>query len=459
MIQTIKALDISLLRYPFIIIYLTVLSVFTFTTESPSIAFFAVILPLFLFRITAFSIIVYYILCILLFFDPYFVSSNWSFLLVPDSVLFLFLFLIIVFRRDPFLFKIPKSKLLLSLYAFLLYGLILSIKPLLEDTIHPELIRDVKALLHLGLIIVFLKTDIFQPKKLFFILFTIVTSSAIYGIVRIIGYYFDGQRVITYNEMFLSNSIVIAMLLLQTIQKRIIRIILYVSIICCLLGIIAVQTRSIWGSTLVSIALFALLYLKRNLKQKPGSVFKTIMALSFFGIASLLVLDWGLQIDVVGLISNRLGQYSDNELINPFSSMGYRVYESFMVWREMTFFGHGSGATIYLFFPHFQPPRWLHWWSIHSEYFEILHKYGIMGLGIFLIFLTAFLVKSFKLMMSTKSFGSLMGAISFLSLLNHMIVSITSGHIVRECDAYFIMLILGITEVYSRSHPQKSSNK
>jgi O-antigen ligase len=149
-----------------------------------------------------------------------------------------------------------------------------------------------------------------------------------------------------------------------------------------------------------------------------------------------------------GYLLDRLTAHQAGELVNPWSSLGYRIHESLAVWEKRTWFGHGSGARLYLFFTQLGMSKYINWWSIHSEYFEMLHKYGFVGLGIFLWFLGAVLIRARRLAMQGARFPSAIGFVALITLVNHCVVSITSGFLVRENVMLYMAMIVGMVEYY-----------
>jgi hypothetical protein len=140
---------------------------------------------------------------------------------------------------------------------------------------------------------------------------------------------------------------------------------------------------------------------------------------------------------------------TDNtELINPFSSLGYRIYESVSVWLKRSLWGHGTGAYLYLFQTQMGRMKFLYWQSIHCEYMEILHKWGFFGLGLYFVFIATYLFQSFKLFISKKKFVSLIGAIAFLTFSNTLIISVTSGYMFRVNMLMWVNLMIGVIVNY-----------
>jgi hypothetical protein len=135
-----------------------------------------------------------------------------------------------------------------------------------------------------------------------------------------------------------------------------------------------------------------------------------------------------------------MSTFSIIELADPFSSMGYRLHESWAIWDQRTFFGHGTGATLRLYFTQLGLSQFYDWWSIHSGYFEILHKYGFLGLGIFTWMYVAFLIRAKRHLASPDKFTQIFGGVLFAVLVNHAVVSITTGYFLRWAVLLWIIL-------------------
>jgi hypothetical protein len=135
--------------------------------------------------------------------------------------------------------------------------------------------------------------------------------------------------------------------------------------------------------------------------------------------------------DITTLVTKRMTDFKKKEIINPLSSMGYRMYESYSVWTKRTFWGHGTGAYLYLIQTMYPDKKFMHWWSIHCEYMEVLHKWGFAGLALYGLFLAVFLFKSLRLLFSKKQFIATIGAVTTLTVLNTAVISITSGYMFR----------------------------
>jgi O-antigen ligase len=186
--------------------------------------------------------------------------------------------------------------------------------------------------------------------------------------------------------------------------------------------------------------LFFFAKLIKNFKKFSRIFFKiSIVSIAIIGLQGFF------NNQLTGLITSRLNDFKIEELINPASSTGYRLYESFMVIREASLFGHGSGARIHLV-DTIGNTKWHHWWSIHNEYIEILHKYGFIGLGIFLLLLIIYFFKSAVLIFHHKSSLQTIGLITFLIMLQHCIISMTSGYIIRDNIVPFLAILFSLVE-------------
>ena len=80
------------------------------------------------------------------------------------------------------------------------------------------------------------------------------------------------------------------------------------------------------------------------------------------------------------------------------------------------------------------------WWSIHNGYFEILHKFGFVGLGIFLWMYAALIASGWRKAHSASRATALFGNIVVAVLVNHAFVSITAGYFLRWGTAVLMLL-------------------
>ena len=155
-------------------------------------------------------------------------------------------------------------------------------------------------------------------------------------------------------------------------------------------------------------------------------------------------------------IRMRTTSFSPQELVDPASSLGYRITESLVVWEKRSWFGHGSGAPDYLYFTQLGNSKFINWWSIHSEYFELLHKYGFVGMGLFMWFLLVLMIRALRMAFHAKAFVSAMGFLVLTTVINHALVSITSGYLIRENVMLYLVLMVGIVE---RFHPRTRASR
>jgi O-antigen ligase len=331
----------------------------------------------------------------------------------------------------------------------------MSIIPFLKMGPDIYLLKDFKNALYLSTLAFFLQTNIFKLKNLIKIFIVIILFSALYALICVFDYFNNFERISTWNEVFFGVSIPIGIILLNFIKEKKIRLAIIVSIIINFLGLLVTQTRGIWLSTLISIILYLFISIKgtRVSKLIKNSV---IIGMSIFTL--LIILELTLNLNVAHYVTERLSERQKYELINPYSSMGFRVYESYMVYKHRSLFGHGSGARLYMFHP--LRGMWINWWYFHSEYFEMLHKYGYVGVVLLLIIIVLTLSRSFKMFIHPKKTIRTLGAISFCSLLSISIFSVTSGYLSRPNVMFLLLLIYGCTEKYYpvKRHRLKNRN-
>jgi hypothetical protein len=304
----------------------------------------------------------------------------------------------------------------------------------------PYVLLDINDCLMLLLAPVIFISNKLTLKNYMVIILTIVLSSAIYGAVINCSYFTSPDRKLTWNETFFADAIILSIILIQYLKNVKIKKILVVSTIICFLSMIFTQTRSIWLSCMVCCSIFFVVKLFKNFK-KFGKLFLRISFVFIILIGAQEVFNN----KVTSLITKRMTDFKVEELINPASSTGYRIYESYMVIRNASWFGHGSGARLHLV----DTPgkmKWHYWWSIHDEYLEILHKYGFFGLGIFLLLLSVYIYKAVILAFHRNSTLQTIGLITLLIMLQHCIISITSGYLIRDNIVPFIALLISLVE-------------
>jgi hypothetical protein len=439
--------------------FLAATSVVTHLTQQTWLGFALAPLPLLFYRMDGFRMMLLSLAAYLLFYECFMPGSNFLFFNTPDSMLLVFIAATLFFSPRFPEFRLPVSGGLIPLYAFILYGLALSIQPLLQFGLDFYVMRDVKNLLFLLLVPLLCRRGepLFDPKGIFRLLLAVVVLTTLHSVVLLSDFIVYGGRPVSWNEVFLADSVLIIPILLALHPGRRTRLLLYCCLPICLIGLLATQTRGLWLSCLISYSLYMVLRLVKSRTLKIGSLLKGAQVALVLLVMAEALLRISMGVGVLEFVQARMMTHSNNELVNPYSSLGYRIHESLVVWEKRTWFGHGSGARLYLFFTQLGMSKFINWWSIHSEYFEMLHKYGFVGLGIFMWFILSLLRRSLRMGMRGKAFPSALGFVAFTTLLNHCLVSITSGYLVRENVMLYMVLLVGIVErYYPRVFPAES---
>jgi hypothetical protein len=267
------------------------------------------------------------------------------------------------------------------------------------------------------------------------------------------------MRVVTWNEIYFGNALIIAVVMLTTVKSAQFKKVLVVLSVILFVSLLITQTRSIWISTCLSLVLYMLVLLRNKIKKiQFVSVVKVVSSMLVFLVVLQIIAQAALHTDIQSFLLKRLTEGGKDELISPYASLGYRIYESYNVWLHRSFWGHGTGSFLYLFQTQMHINKFINWWSIHCEYMEILHKWGFFGLGLYVWFLVVYFITSFKLMLSKKKFTSSLGAIAFLIFFNTAITSLTSGYIFRANMILLDILLVGIVVNYSnRSNHMKKN--
>jgi O-antigen ligase len=436
--------------------YLAILSIATHLSGQGWLGFLLAPAPMVFLRLDAFRFMLLALSGYLLFFEASNPAANFEYFNNPDLMVLAYMLLYLFNRRGFAVFRLPLSRGLLPLYAFILYGLALSVGPLAEFGPDLYVIRDVKNLLFLCLVPVLCRRDerALDPKPLFLLLLAILVFTAAHAVVVLTDFVATGARVVTWNEVFFADGVLIAPILLGLDLTRATRRILVACLALCLLGLIAAQTRGLWLSVIVSFALYMAMRMRHSRRFGVGALLNRLPLILLLLAAIELILRFSSGKGAADFLMNRLSASQSNELVDPWSSLGYRIHESLVVWEKRTWFGHGSGARLYIFFTQLGMSKFINWWSIHSEYFEILHKYGFAGLGLFLWFLAATLRRAWKVAMSGSRYPSAIGYVAVITLVNHGVVSITSGYLVRENVMLYMVLVVAMVERYrSRLEP------
>ena len=254
----------------------------------------------------------------------------------------------------------------------------------------------------------------------------------------------------TWNEILVGNSVLIAVILLRWLRNPNWRRLLAICIPVLFLGLYATQTRGIWMSTAGCLLVYALMNLALALiKRRPLAGMLKGWAAALMGAVALWgVFKFGAGVDLYDKISMRVVAHKEMEFVDPSSSLGFRLYESHRVWQERTWLGHGSGTTIRLWKPTKTSIVRMDWWGIHMEYAEILHKFGVVGLGLFLLLLGSAFWRSFRLAAGGRGFPSAMGFITLLALMNTAVFSLTSGYFLREPAVVYLLFFLVILKKF-----------
>lgn len=431
--------------------FLAALSLATHATHQGWLGFALAPLALLVVRLDSFRFLLLSFACYLFFFESSARSSTFLFFDVPDSLFIAFVAMSLLSRPDPFRLALPGGALPLLLGLFVAYGLLLSVYPLrVYGILDIYVLRDLKNLLYLALAIPFCLAgkEVSAPGNVYRLLIAIVAFTALHALVALAGFAAGSPRAITWNEVYFADSILICAVLLRLDWSGRMKLFLRVCLGVCVLGLLATQTRGLWLSTVACLLIYAGIQILRNRgmgwrRMAEGLPVMLILLLAVEGIFRL-----ALGKGILDFVQARLSSAQPDELIDPFSSMGYRLHESAAVWEKRSWFGHGSGARLYLFFTQLGMSKFINWWSIHSEYFELLHKYGFLGLGLFMAFLAVLLRRSWQVAGRPNRAVSALGLVALLTVLNHMLVSVTSGYLIRENVMIWLVLMVVIAHRY-----------
>lgn len=411
------------------------------------------LLPLSLvFNRTPFRFLILLSACYFLFFQPFNVTSSFSVFSVPDSLVLSFVILAFFSREKPFTIKLPGSPPFLALYLFAGYVLILSIHSFQRYGLDVYVIHDVKNVLCLLLAPVILVSESEDKalKKVFLAFFAMILFSACYSLLIVLEFLVIKDRIITWNEISIADSVIISALLLHHGRlSRKIRFLTGACLILCTLGLLVTQTRGLWLSTAACLGLFFCGIFLKNLSRINFAALARRTA-TIVAVAAGIYVMFGVVFGVylLDFIQHRLTAFDKFELIDPYSSVGYRIHESMAVWDKRTFFGHGPGARIYLYFTQLGQGKFMDWWSIHSGYLDLLHKYGFLGLGIFMSAIFGFMFQAGQISRARNSLVSRLGAIILLVFMNHVVVSVSSGYFFRDnVIVLLVLLIYGVEKV------------
>lgn len=441
-------------------IYLTFVGYVANRFGLPSLSILLAPLPLLAFKFDTFQFLVYYIAVDLLFFEASHIGSVFHFLQPADSCLFVFIVLYFIKYHNRFSVTIPINSILVMLYLFIFYVFIMAINPWLTKGNDHWLLFDLKKYVVLATAAFFCSQPIFGPKKIVYILLAFVIFTNIYGLITVINFLYSNDRQICWNEIYFGNMFIVSIVLITILRNKTARICLGICVFISGAAILATQTRSIWLSTPVCTLVYLAFFFRRiihSIDSKKLTRAAVVLLLSFLVIEILMKVT--VHSDLIAFVMERMAKFQNNELVDPFSSLGYRMFESYNVWIHRTFWGHGTGAYLYLFMTQLQDKKFTYWWSIHSEYMEVLHKWGFFGLGLYCLFLAVFLFKGLQLFFSRNKFIAAMGAVVFFTVLNTIIISLTSGYMIRVNMLIWDIIMIGIITHYGKRRKRSKSPK
>jgi hypothetical protein len=429
-------------------VFLALQSIIAHSLRHPEIAFVLLPLPLLLFKGDTFFFTVIYLACYLFFFEAFTSTSYVSWLMVSDSVMVVFFLFLFFSRKDIWTISLPRTPIFLLLYVLLAQGILMTVIPIVLEGPHNYLLKDGKKILVLLTAVYFCRSVILTPKKILLLFICVMAFTALEGIWYVVKYAETGERVVTWNEIFLADGVIISVFLFRFLKNPGIRKVIIVCFFLCLAGTLLSQSRGLWLATILSLSVFGLVYMKHRGVRFSFLLKYAVLAIVLLAVVCGAVLPLLFKFDVFALIIGRMSEFSVSDIINPYSSVGYRIYESYMVLQNLSWFGHGSGAYIFLHFTQGGYDKPMYWWSIHSQYFELLHKYGIVGLVLWLGLFGMLLKQSYSLIISNRHFPAIIGGLVFTLVLNHLIVSISSSYLFKENVMFFIALLIGVTDVY-----------
>jgi hypothetical protein len=428
-------------RLLFIWAALAVIAVVAHTAEQPLFAMLCLPLVLIFQRLNVYRLLVLLLTGFLVFFPPQAAGSFYFFLFTPEVFAILFVFLVALSKTSAQI-RIPINSVLLPIYLFAGYVVIMAIPTLIKGSRLDAWAFDLKMGLTFFLLPLLLVLDNTrrEPKKVMLLLLTFVFLTAVHSIVVIAQFLITQYRVGSWNEIFVSDTVIVSAILLRFHFSKLVKIGLWASLGLSILALIAIQTRSLWISTVVALFLYGGVALLKARHLSVGAMIR----FTFIALIVAVVGNVGMGLltgqTMASLLMSRMSTFSIIELADPFSSMGYRLHESWAIWDQRTFFGHGTGATLRLYFTQLGLSQFYDWWSIHSGYFEILHKYGFLGLGIFAWLYVAFLLRAKRHLASPDKFTQLFGGVLFAVLVNHAVVSITTGYFLRWAVLLWVIL-------------------
>ena len=427
-------------------------------TMGSEIAPLGLLLPLvFVFvRLNAYRFLIFLLAGYVCFFPPGLPGSLLRSFFTADTLSIAFIFLFVLsYLRDPGRLRIPLSPTLLSLYLAVAYIVILSFRSIPSGTTKMEwILLDLKNAFYLLFVPLLLILDgrTREPKKFFYLLSAFVLFSVIHSLFVIGRFLVTQERVVTWNEIFISDSVIISALLLRFKLGIKTTWLLRISVVVSTLGLLITQTRGLWLSTIAALGIFYACDLFRGKKFRSVPIFRTVLIGATAFLAANLLFMFLAGKPLTTFVFDRFAMESFTGYVDPFSSVGYRIHESWAIWDERTLFGHGPGATVHLYFTQLGMGRFMDWWAIHSGYFDLLHKYGFVGMTIILWMFGAYFFLGWRLAGSRSRAVSAFGAVIATVILNHAIVSVTSAYFFRHGVIMWLPLFFIAERLRPRAH-------
>jgi O-antigen ligase len=394
-------------------------------------------------RMNAYRFLVVVLASYIVFFPAHLLGSRFEAGFVPDTLVFMFVFMLVLSRwkRDA-VGPMPLNTTVFPMYAFVIYVLILTVRALSSGMPVQYIALDVRSVLYLpvGAALLALDGEDREPKKIFLLLASFVLFSSVHSTWVIGQFAASMERVLSWNEIFVSDAVIISALLLEMPVRGKLKWLLGICLALNVAALIVIQTRGLWLSTVFALALIYGFRTIASRTLKLSVFIWSLLLLVLVLIGGNLLLSSLTGTSLQDIILKRFTSIEPDEFINPYTSIGYRVHESWTVWDQRTIFGHGTGATLHIFTTLYRPGFYMDWWSIHNGYFEILHKFGFVGLGIFLWMYTALLTSGWRKARSGSRATALFGNIIVAVLLNHAFVSITAGYFLRWGTVVLMLL-------------------
>jgi hypothetical protein len=431
-------------RLFFTFAFLAALAGISHALEQPWLAVALIPLAMLFQRMNAYRFLVLIFAGYLVFFPPHMAGSNLVIGFVTDG-LFAAFALLLLFSRwmgDKFT-AVRMDSVFLPMYAFTAYVLVLAAAGLYAGTPFMYVFYDTRSVLYLPLGAALLSVDGYgrEPKKVFLLLSSFVFLSSIHSLWAAFKFASSMSRVVTWNEIFLSDAVIVSAFLLEAKVGKKVKWLLGAGLLINLIGLVATQTRGLWLSTVLALALvYGIRAVASKTLRLPALIWGAVFAVLVMVVINLAMASLtGMSLEDL-VIKRFAADIEPDELINPYTSIGYRIHESWVIWDQRTFFGHGTGALLHLFSTLYRPGYYLDWWAIHSGYFEILHKWGFVGLGIFLWMFWALFASGWRKARSNSKATALFGSVIIAVLANHAFVSVTSGYFLRWSSIVLTLL-------------------